>query len=107
MGLLFSTPAVVAVGILYPALCTFQVLEGIDAPGAMSTVQLGERKTQWLMYWIVFAVLHTLETQVLYVVVEMLPFYALLKIAFLAWLQLPQTEGARFIYGKYVAPRLH
>ena len=45
----------------------------------------------WLTYWLVIGVFTTLE-HCLFFLVNRVPFWALVKLAFVVWLQLPQTQ---------------
>lgn len=60
---------------------------------------------QWLMYWIVntFFIVFEMFGDVL---VSWLPLYYEAKIVFIAWLTLPQFQGATVIYKKLIEPAL-
>uniref|UniRef100_A0A915LEF5 Receptor expression-enhancing protein n=1 Tax=Meloidogyne javanica TaxID=6303 RepID=A0A915LEF5_MELJA len=62
-----------------------------------------EDDTQWLTYWVVFALLNIIEffsDSILYY----FPFYYLLKCIFLLWLYMPSTLGALLIYDRLIRP---
>ncbi|KAG2374235.1 hypothetical protein C9374_011072 [Naegleria lovaniensis] len=61
---------------------------------------------QWLIYWIIYALIHVFEYYLL-VVVVFIPFYWEIKFFFVIWLIAPQTRGATFLYTKYVEPFLN
>uniref|UniRef100_A0A183D2W1 Receptor expression-enhancing protein n=1 Tax=Gongylonema pulchrum TaxID=637853 RepID=A0A183D2W1_9BILA len=62
--------------------------------------------SQWLTYWVVFALLTILEffseTFVAYI-----PVYWLVKCLFLVWLFAPMTMGAQKIYARIIQPFVH
>ncbi|XP_012090661.1 HVA22-like protein e [Jatropha curcas] len=56
---------------------------------------------QWLAYWILYSFL-TLTEMILQSILEWIPIWYTVKLAFVAWLVLPQFRGAAFIYERYV-----
>ncbi|KAL3633078.1 HVA22-like protein e [Castilleja foliolosa] len=60
---------------------------------------------QWLAYWILYSFI-TLMEMLLLPVLEWIPIWYDLKLAFVAWLVLPQFRGAAFIYEKIVREKL-
>jgi receptor expression-enhancing protein 5/6 len=58
-----------------------------------------------LTYWVCFAFFTLLEVFVEYIL-YFIPFYFALKLAFIVWLQLPNTRGAEFVYSHIVLPFL-
>eukprot|EP00752_Nemacystus_decipiens_P011086 g9850.t1 len=78
-------------GYVYPAYCSFKAIE------SASTAD----DTQWLTYWVVFAAFSILEA-FLSVLLRWIPFYFALKLAFLAWCFLPQTQGAALLYNNFM-----
>lgn len=58
------------------------------------------------MYWSVISIVYLFETWT-YFVLGYLPFYSWFRLAFLAYLVLPQTQGARAIYVTHVVPFIH
>jgi len=80
------------IGFLYPAYASIKALESRDKAD----------DTQWLMYWVVFAVFSIMEffSDIL---VGWVPFYWLLKCAFLLWCMSP-LEGSTVIYNRVILP---
>eukprot|EP00850_Spirogloea_muscicola_P018496 SM000170S02668 [mRNA] locus=s170:51689:53237:- [translate_table: standard] len=64
-----------------------------------------EDDQQWLTYWVIYSLL-TLMEMVLQSVLRWVPFYHFFKLAFVAWLVLPQTRGAALIYERLVLSHL-
>jgi hypothetical protein len=91
---LFAT----AVGLLYPGFATFCALES-------AALNNDDAVAFWLAYWVVFAAFSCL-TMVSDVFLFWVPLYSTAKIAFLVYLQAPQTRGAESIYRLYVRPQL-
>ncbi|KAI5287641.1 hypothetical protein KEM52_001487 [Ascosphaera acerosa] len=60
----------------------------------------------WLMYWVVIAIF-TLVEDWTYWLVSWTPFYAWLRLAFLSYLVLPHTQGAKVLYQTYLDPWLY
>ena len=79
------------VGFVYPAFKSFQAIE---------TKHKGD-DTQWLVYWVIFALFSIMETFV-DLILYWIPFYFSFKIAFLLWAMLPQTKGAKFLYDNFL-----
>ncbi|THG23920.1 hypothetical protein TEA_002498 [Camellia sinensis var. sinensis] len=52
---------------------------------------------QWLAYWILYSFL-TLMEMLLQPILQWIPIWYDIKLAFVAWLVLPQFRGAAFIY---------
>lgn len=77
---------------------TFESFKAIESTGTRDD-------TQWLSYWVVFAVYGMVE-KFTWVVLRWIPLYSLMKLAFLAWLVVPQYRGASFVYSTYVRPLL-
>ena len=83
----------VVLGFVFPAFASFKALES-KSP---------ECAAQWLTYWVVFSLFTVLE----YVadrLVSGMPFYYILKLGFVLWLQLPQTKGATTLYMSFIQP---
>jgi receptor expression-enhancing protein 5/6 len=78
---------------LYPAYESFKAIDSSDGSGA---------DTQWLTYWVVFALISIFE-QCAQFLVQWIPFYFFIKIGFFVWLYHPSTLGAGLIY-KFVRP---
>ncbi|KAK6954751.1 ER membrane protein DP1/Yop1 [Daldinia eschscholtzii] len=60
--------------------------------------------TQWLTYWVVFALFSVIESAVS--VVYWFPFYYTFKFVFLLWLSLPMFSGAQLIFRSFLQPML-
>ena len=80
------------VGFVYPAYCSINALES----------QNKNDDTQWLMYWVVFAVISVIGffSDIL---IGWVPFYWLLKSAFIFWCMSP-LNGAPIIYTSVILP---
>ncbi|KAL7099320.1 hypothetical protein ACP275_09G076500 [Erythranthe tilingii] len=81
--------------LLYPLYASVVAIE--------STSKLDDE--QWLAYWILYSFI-TLAEMVLLPALEWIPIWYDLKLAFVAWLVLPQFRGAAFIYEKFVREKL-
>jgi receptor expression-enhancing protein 5/6 len=79
------------VGIGYPVFWSLKALESENK----------EDDTQWLTYWIVFA-LFTLFDQFSGFVLRFVPFYFFFKILFLIWCFMPNTRGATVVYNMVI-----
>jgi len=82
------------VGWALPAYLSYRAIE---SPGA-------EDDVQWLTYWTVFGFFTFLESMALRVVLYYVPYYFPIKTAFVLWLQLPNTRGARIFHHSVVKP---
>ncbi|RCN29703.1 TB2/DP1, HVA22 family [Ancylostoma caninum] len=80
-------------GFIYPAYVSVKAIETATK----------DDDTQWLTYWVVFAVLSVVEffSQQ---IVAIFPVYWLFKSLFLLWLYLPSTHGASKVYHKVIKP---
>ncbi|KAL0441902.1 UNVERIFIED_CONTAM: HVA22-like protein e [Sesamum radiatum] len=81
--------------LLYPLYASVVAIE--------STSKLDDE--QWLAYWILYSFL-TLMEMLLQPLLEWIPIWYDVKLAFVAWLVLPQFRGAAFIYEKFVREKL-
>jgi receptor expression-enhancing protein 5/6 len=81
------------VGFLYPAYASFKAIDSSDP----------NDDTQWLTYWVIFAIFNLLESTLSFLV-TWIPFYFLIKLAFLVWLYHPTTSGAVVVYSSVVRP---
>ncbi|PAV70079.1 hypothetical protein WR25_21652 [Diploscapter pachys] len=80
-------------GFIYPAYVSIRAIESHSK----------DDDTQWLTYWVVFAVLSVLEffsQQIL----AIFPIYWLFKAVFLLYLYLPSTQGATKLYNRFLKP---
>ncbi|KAL1841004.1 hypothetical protein VTJ49DRAFT_7558 [Mycothermus thermophilus] len=80
---------------LFPVFASYKALKTSDP------AQL----TPWLMYWVILAFVVLFESWTSWILFWV-PFYAYIRLLFLLYLVLPQTQGARFLYETYVHPRL-
>lgn len=81
-----------SIGFVYPAYCSIKALESRNK----------DDDTQWLMYWVVFAVFSVVEF-FSDIIMGWVPFYWLTKCAFLVWCMSP-LDGASTIYHSFVLP---
>ncbi|KAK3378141.1 TB2/DP1, HVA22 family-domain-containing protein [Podospora didyma] len=79
------------------------VLPGYYSLNALFTANKTD-DTQWLTYWVVFALFTVIESLVS--VVYWFPFYYTFKFVFLLWLSLPAFQGAELIFRSFLAPTL-
>ena len=91
-----------------PSFCTMRLLQ-VWNDSTLGSVGAGpllkENKMEmWLTYWLIFSKLLLLETLG---IGNLIPFYSLLRLVFLVWLQAPGFEGAQFIYEKGMVPVIH
>mmetsp|Transcript_33644 Transcript_33644/g.24667 ORF Transcript_33644/g.24667 Transcript_33644/m.24667 type:complete len:165 (+) Transcript_33644:115-609(+) len=82
-----------AVGFIYPAYASIQAIES-ESKGD---------DTQWLTYWLVFGFFKIFESFFDFFVSKV-QFYFLIKLAFLVYLFLPQTQGAKVVYQAVIKP---
>ncbi|XP_047338457.1 HVA22-like protein k [Impatiens glandulifera] len=82
-----------SVGVVLPVYSTFKAIETKNQ----------KEKERWLMYWAAFGSFTVAEvfTDTL---ISWIPLYYHMKFAFLVWLQIPSTEGAKHIYEKHLQP---
>eukprot|EP00928_Gymnodinium_smaydae_P042031 TRINITY_DN28373_c0_g1_i1.p2 TRINITY_DN28373_c0_g1~~TRINITY_DN28373_c0_g1_i1.p2 ORF type:complete len:186 (-),score=37.03 TRINITY_DN28373_c0_g1_i1:53-529(-) len=82
----------------YPLLCSLKVLR--LAPGTPAAV-VDLEYAQWTVFWVLCAAWAIVENNVLWLLVEHLPLYMELKLAFFLWLVHPDFKGAAYIwYGR-------
>ncbi|KZO99650.1 hypothetical protein CALVIDRAFT_476731 [Calocera viscosa TUFC12733] len=99
IGMLFNAlaaPISNFIGWLLPAYLSFRALESKET----------DDDIQWLTYWVVFGFFNFLESVALSLVLYYFPFYYVFKTAFIVWLQLPATRGARTLYLSVARPLL-
>ncbi|SPO07555.1 related to receptor expression-enhancing protein 4 [Cephalotrichum gorgonifer] len=80
---------------LFPLFASYKALKTSDP------AQL----TPWLMYWVVLACALLVESWTEWILCW-IPFYAYIRLGFLLYLVLPQTQGARIIYQTHIHPYL-
>uniref|UniRef100_A0A1L8DUI8 Receptor expression-enhancing protein n=3 Tax=Nyssomyia neivai TaxID=330878 RepID=A0A1L8DUI8_9DIPT len=82
------------VGIIYPAYISMKALETADKVD----------DTKWLTYWVIYAVLSTVEFFSGFLT-NFIPFYWLLKCIFLVWCMAPiDQNGSVFLYHRFIRP---
>ncbi|GMI39662.1 hypothetical protein TrCOL_g10461 [Triparma columacea] len=81
------------VGFVYPAYASFKAIDSADP----------NDDTQWLTYWVVFAVFSIIESAAS-ILVSWIPFYFFIKLTFLIWLYHPSTLGAVVVYTSVIRP---
>ena len=79
-------------GLAYPAFMSFVALE----------TEQKEDDKQWLTYWVCYGVFSLID-QFAGIILQFIPFYYFLKLAFLVWLFHPSSMGALWIYRNYVS----
>eukprot|EP00126_Sphaerothecum_destruens_P008715 Sdes_comp20322_c0_seq2m13991 len=83
------------IGFLYPAYASFKAIESRNTSD----------DTQWLTYWVVFSTFSIVD-YFISPFLSLTGFYFPLKVAFLLWCYIPQTQGASFIYKRFLRPFL-
>jgi len=83
------------VGFAYPLYASFKAINSENT----------DDDSQWLTYWVVFA-LFTVVESFTDLFLYWIPFYHLMKMAFLVWCYLPHTMGALGIYKRIIEPFL-
>ena len=82
------------IGVVYPAYVSIHAIE--------SSSKLDD--TKWLTYWVTFGILSIIEF-FSGILTSVIPFYWLLKCAFLIWCMLPmEKNGSYVIYHRVVRP---
>ena len=81
------------VGIVLP---TYWTIKAIESHGK-------DDDRQWLTYWAVFGIFSYFDLFANFIL-RFIPFYFVLKQVFLVWCFMPNTQGALFIYNKFVYP---
>ena len=79
-------------GVAYPAFMSFLTLEKEDE----------EEEKQWLTYWVVYGLFNIVDHFAGFIL-HFIPFYYVLKLAFLVFLFHPSTKGATYVYDKYLS----
>ncbi|KAJ5373280.1 TB2/DP1/HVA22-related protein [Penicillium concentricum] len=81
--------------IFFPVFASYKALRSSD-PSQLAP---------WLMYWVVLSVILLAESWTVFII-GWLPFYSWIRLGFMCYLVLPQTQGARLLYQDYVDPFL-
>ena len=87
-----STFIVFTIGFLYPAYMSFKAVESRD------NIKDDRR---WLTYWLVFGFVHVFD-DFFGIILSFVPFYNMFKILFYIWMFHPRSEGAIFVYEKFI-----
>ncbi|XP_010244319.1 PREDICTED: HVA22-like protein k isoform X2 [Nelumbo nucifera] len=83
------------VGVVLPVYSTFKAIETKDQ----------NERQKWLLYWAAYGSFSLVEVFT-DKIVSWVPLYYHMKFAFLVWLQLPSTDGARHLYMNHLRPFL-
>ncbi|KAJ5281626.1 hypothetical protein N7478_006998 [Penicillium angulare] len=81
--------------ILFPVFASYKALRSSD-PSQLAP---------WLMYWVILSVILLAESWTVFII-GWFPFYSWIRLFFMCYLVLPQTQGARLLYQDYVDPFL-
>ncbi|KAJ5811192.1 TB2/DP1/HVA22-related protein [Penicillium robsamsonii] len=81
--------------IFFPVFASYKALRSSD-PSQLAP---------WLMYWVVLSVILLAESWTVFII-GWFPFYSWIRLGFMCYLVLPQTQGARLLYQDYVDPFL-
>lgn len=81
------------IGVAYPAFMSFVALESEGT----------DDDQMWLTYWVCFGCFSILD-QFAGILLRLIPFYYVLKVAFLVWLFHPSSQGALTIYKSFILP---
>ena len=90
----FSNFIVTIIAVVYPVWKSCEAVE---------TTETLEDDKQWLTYWSIFGLFNFIDNLGASVL-SYIPFYYLIKLLILIWLQNPMTNGATIVYNKYVRP---
>ena len=82
-------------GFAYPAYQSFKAIESKDK----------DDDTQWLIYWLIFAIFSILEETLLSPFEAYMPFFFVFKTVFLIWCFMPQTQGAALLWNTFLDPK--
>ena len=79
------------VGIVLPTYWSIKAIESNE----------GDDDKQWLTYWAVYAVFDFLDLFAGFIL-KIIPFYYILKLIFLIWCFMPNTQGALMVYNHII-----
>ena len=82
------------IAVLYPCFCSTMALE---------TTETIEDDKKWLTYWMVFNMFTLLDHSCKWVT-NHIPFFLLIRLFIIIWLQSPTSDGALHVYRKIVKP---
>jgi len=83
------------VAYLYPAYASVKAIES----------NTKDDDTQWLTYWLVFSLFKLVEG-IAEPLIHLIPFYFVVKVAFLVWCFYPGYEGAKVVYTNFIKPQI-
>lgn len=86
-----STILTLTITVLYPSFKSIQALE---------TNKTDDDK-EWLTYWIIFGIFSLLD-DCCGCILNFIPYFYWIKLAFFIYLLAPQTRGAMFLYNSFV-----
>jgi len=78
-----------AVGFIYPAYMSYKSIE----------LQDSKDDKHWLTYWVVFSCVNVID-KFFGFLLQVIPMYNLVKIAYFVWLFHPSTQGSKIMYEK-------
>ncbi len=90
-----STILTLVITVLYPAFKSIQAIETSHA----------EDDKEWLTYWIIFGLFSLLD-DCCGCILNFIPYFYWIKLAFFIFLLAPQTRGANLVYNSVVKPQL-
>ncbi|XP_058829007.1 receptor expression-enhancing protein 5 isoform X2 [Topomyia yanbarensis] len=83
-----------AIGVAYPAYISMKAIE----------TRTKEDDTRWLTYWVIYGVLSVVE-HFSFFLIQVIPFYWLLKCIFFVWCMVPiENNGSTIMYNKIILP---
>ena len=89
----FSSYVTCLVGVLCPTYMTLKVIESPE----------DDDDKQYLTYWVVYGLFSVIDTFTAFLV-NRIPFYYTIKLAFLIWLFMPNFKGAVYVYNLIIGP---
>jgi receptor expression-enhancing protein 5/6 len=84
------------VTVFYPAVHSIRAIQSENSK---------EDDKYWLTYWMIYGVFTFVETFAGFLL-NMIPYFAWLKLGFFGWLMLPQFRGAQVVYDQVLKPQL-
>lgn len=82
------------IGFVYPAFASWKALESRKGDAATAGGAASQSRDAWLTYWVVFSCFNVVE-HLADVLISWMPLYYVAKLAFVIWLQAPQTKARR------------
>ena len=86
-----ATIVTLTITVLFPA---FKSIQALESDGTQDD-------KEWLTYWIIFGIFSLID-DFFGCILEFIPYYYWIKLAFFIYLLAPQTQGAMFIYNNIV-----